>query len=418
MVVHGFTPHPKQREMIDGILNSNAKYHVACVGRQFGKSMMAMNLVLYWAINNKPCRILWVSPVYSQADKVQKELMQAIGSSGIVESCNYSSSEIKLKTGSIILFRSAERYDNIRGLTMDYGVIDEAAFCKDEAWTEAIRPVFMVNGKKVLFISTPKGKNWFFNLYQLGISQDNKQYKSYTGSSYDTPYIDIEEIEDAKNTLPENVFKQEYLANFLDAGGEVFTNLNKNVFHKYSQPQGKVFCGIDLGKQEDYTVATFMDSTGKVIDIYRANAQEWTTMTEEIVKRVKSWNATVMVEVNSIGDVIFEQIKKQWSDTHPFTTSSKSKQEIIEGLILDMNNSIIQMPDRELFQTLWDELTVFTYEYNPKTRSIRYGHPSGLHDDTVISLAIANYNRKQNKSYGQYSVMGGSPNAHVAARRY
>ena len=407
MNVTGFTPHLRQREMINSILTSNAKYHVACVGRQFGKSLMAINLVLYWAINHKPCRILWISPVYSQADKVQKEIMQAIAASGIVESCNYSSSEIKLKTGSTILFRSAERYDNIRGLTMDFGVIDEAAFCKDEAWSEAIRPVFMVSGKKVLFISTPKGKNWFYNLFQLGVSDDNKNYAAYTGSSYDTPYIELEEIEDAKKTLPEQVFQQEYLARFIDAGGEVFNNLDKNTFSKYSNPQGKIYCGIDLGKQEDFTVATFMDSTGKVVDIYRANAQEWTTMTHEIIKRARQWNATLMVEVNSIGDVIFEQIKKSWNDTHPFTTSSKSKQEIIEGLILDMNESIIQIPSRELFSYLWDELTVYTYEYNPKTRSLRYGHPNGLHDDTVMSLAIANYHRKQNKNYGTYAVLGG-----------
>ena len=392
--------------MIDGILNSKAKYHVACVGRQFGKSMMAMNLVLYWAINDSPSRILWVSPVYSQTDKVQKELMQAIGGTGIVEACNYSTNEIKLKNGSVILFRSAERYDNIRGLTMDYGVLDECAFMKEEAWQEAIRAVFMVRGKKVLFISTPKGKNFFYNLFQLGISQDNPNYAAYTGSSYDTPYIDKQEIEDAKKTLPENVFQQEYLARFIDAGGEVFSGLDKNQFPKYTQPQGKVYCGIDLGKQEDFTVATFIDSTGKVVDIYRANAQEWTTMTKEIIKRAQRWNATLMVEVNSIGDVIYEQIKKQWQDTHPFTTSSKSKQEIIEGLILDMNESIIRIPSRDLFTYLWDELTVFTYEYNPKTRSLRYGHPSGLHDDTVISLAIANYCRKQNKSYGQYVVHG------------
>ena len=402
----GFSPHPAQKKIIDGILNSDAKYHVACVGRQFGKSLMAMNLVLYWAINNGPCKILWVSPVYSQTDKVQKELMQAIGASGIVEACNYSTNEIKLKNGSIILFRSAERYDNIRGLTMDYGVIDEAAFCKDEAWTEAIRPVFMVRGKKVLFISTPKGKNWFYNLFQLGVSEDNDQYAAYTGSSYDTPYIDRQEIEDVKKTLPENVFQQEYLAKFIDAGGEVFSNLDKNLFTQWPRPNGKVYCGVDLGKQEDYTVATFVDSTGQIVDIYRANAQEWTTMTQEIIKRAQKWQATLMVEVNSIGDVIFEQIKRQWSDTHPFTTSSKSKQEIVEGLILDMNETIIRIPSRELFPYLWDELTVFTYEYNPKTRSLRYGHPNGLHDDTVMSLAIANYNRKQNKHYGQYVVQG------------
>jgi hypothetical protein len=99
-------------------------------------------------------------------------------------------------------------------------------------------------------------------------------------------------------------------------------------------------------------------------------------------------------------------IAKEWQDVHPFQTTSKSKTEIIEGLILDVNEANIQIPSKGLWPYLYDELTVFTYDYNPKTRSIKYGHPSGFHDDTVISLALANYSRKQMKSYGQYVVMG------------
>ena len=402
----GFTPHPKQRDMVNGIISSDAKYHVACVGRQFGKSMMAMNLVLYWAINNGPCKILWVSPVYSQTSKVQKELMSAIGASGLVKNCNYSGNYILLKNGSEILFRSAEKYDNIRGLTMDYGVLDEAAFMKEDAWREAIKPVFLVRGKKVLFISTPKGKTWFYELYQLANSFEHAQYQSYTGTSYDTPYIDESEIEEAKKTLPKNVFDQEYLARFIDTGGEVFSNLDQCTVDKWPQPRGKIFCGIDLAKQEDYTVATFMDSDGKVVEIYRANAQEWSTMTRDILQLIRKHQATVTIEVNSIGDVIYEMIAKEWQDTHPFQTTSKSKTEIIEGLILDVNEASIQIPSKGLWPYLYDELTVFTYEYNPKTRSIKYGHPSGFHDDTVISLALANYSRKQMKSYGTYAIMG------------
>jgi len=406
MIYQGFTPHIKQRGMIQGILNSESKYHVACVGRQFGKSLMAINLSLYWMINDGPCKVLWVSPVYSQSNKVQKEMMQAIGASGIVKNCNYSENYITLKNGSEIIFRSAEKYDNIRGMTVDYGVLDEASFMKEDAWKEAIRPVFMVRGKKVLFISTPKGKNWFYELFQLAQSEDYPQYVSYTGSSYDTPYIDSQEIEDAKKTLPENVFQQEYLAKFIDSGGEVFTNLDKNLMPNWGPINSKIYCGIDLGKQEDYTVATFINSAGQVVEIYRANAQEWSTMTREIIEGIKKYNATVMVEVNSIGDVIYEQIKKVWQDTHPFITTSKSKNEIIEGLILDVNESNVMIPNSQLFPWLLNELEVFTYDYNPKTRSIRYGHPTGLHDDCVISLAIANYNRKQNRSLGTYAVMG------------
>ena len=80
----------------------------------------------------------------------------------------------------LYLFRSAERYDNIRGLTCQFGVIDEAAFCKDEAWTEAIKPVFLVQQVtlKFYFVSTPKGKNWFYNLFQLGKSHDHPNYEA------------------------------------------------------------------------------------------------------------------------------------------------------------------------------------------------------------------------------------------------
>jgi hypothetical protein len=406
MTFTGFTPHTKQRTIINEILSSRAKFHIASIGRQFGKSLMGMNLALYWAINNGPCKILWISPVYSQASKVHKELYSAIANSGIVKSNNFSNNEIELKNGSTILFRSAERYDNIRGLTCDYGIIDEAAFMKDDAWREAIRPVFAVKGKKVLFISTPKGKNWFYELFQLGKSEDNDRYKSYEGSSYDTPFISAEEIEDAKRTIPENVFRQEYLAKFIDSGGSVFSNIEKNYFKQWPKPQGKVYCGIDLGKQEDYTVATFIDERGNVIDIYRNNQTQWSLMVNEMLDLIKKYNATTMVEVNSIGDVIFEQLKQRWANTHPFVTSSKSKNEIIEGLILDMNNIEIHIPSNELMPTLSHELEVFTYEYNPKTRNIRYGHPVGMHDDTVMSLAISNYCRKTQKSLGTYAVMG------------
>lgn len=402
----GFTPHPKQKEMIKQIIQSTAKYHIANVGRQFGKSLMGENLLLYWAINDGPCRIMWVSPVYSQANKVQKELYAAIAKSGIVASNNFSSNELTLKNGSTIIFRSAERYDNIRGETLDYAILDEAAFMKDEAWTEAIKPTLLVRGKKALFISTPKGKSWFYDLYQLGVSADHPNYKSYRGTSYDTPYIDREEIEEAKRTLPEKVFQQEYMAQFIDGGGEVFSNVRELWdTTMWQRASGRVYCGIDLGRAEDYTVATFIDERGNVFDIYRNNATEWSTMVREIMEKVKKYNATVMVEVNSIGDVIFEQIKKEWQDTHQFVTSAKSKNEIIEGLILDCNEKAIKIPHETAFPALTHEMEVFTYDYNPKTRSIRYGHPNGMHDDTVMSLAIANYCRKTKKSLGSYSYM-------------
>lgn len=401
----GFTPHPKQREILESIIEGPEKYHVICVGRQFGKTLLAENLLLYYAINYPNSDILWCSPVYSQASKVQKELVRAISGSGIIESNNYSSNEITLRTGSRIYFRSTERYDNIRGLTCTYVFLDEAAFMANEAFREAIEPVALVRGQRVILISTPKGRNFFYDLYQLGLSPDNTNYKSYAGKSADSPYISDEAITEAKRTLPPKVFKQEYEAEFIDGGGEVFSDLDLITVPQWPKKSGKVYCGIDVGRAEDYTVATFMDQSGNVIDIYRNNNINWSDMVTDIVAKAREYDAQCMIEVNGVGDPIFEQIRRLWPACEPFTTSNRSKQEIIEGLILDVNERGIKIPNHDLFPSLYHEMQIFTYDYSPKTRTIRYGHPQGMHDDTVMSLAIANYCRKQRRNYGSYQYI-------------
>jgi len=403
MKLIGYSPTKKQSEIINGVLNTEAKYHVVSLGRQSGKSLMAMNLVLYWAINHRPCKILWISPVYSQANKVQHELDNAIRNSNIIETCNYSDNYIKLKTGSEIYFRSAERYDNIRGYTFDYCIVDEAAYIKEEAWLSAIKPTLAVRGKKILFLSTPKGKNWFYNLYQL--SNGNSNYKAYNGPTSTNPLVKQSEIDEARQTLPPNIFRTEYLAEFVDDGGEVFQNLSNNTFNQWPKVNGTVYCGIDLGKQNDYTVATFIDKTGNIVEIYRNNQTEWSTLINDLSALINKYNATAYVEVNSIGDVVYEQLKSKVKQIEPFVTSNKRKAEIIEGLILDLNEGNIKIPSKELFPALYNELSVFTYEYNPKSRSVRYGAPNGHHDDCVMSLALANLSLKKLRTLGNYSYI-------------
>ena len=405
MEVLGFTPHIGQQRAIEIIFGSS-KYVTVRTPRQYGKTMLGINLLLYWAINDKGSKIMWVAPTYQQSTKVMKELISIIADSGIIKSKNLSENEIQLKTGSTILFRSAEKYDNLRGYTMDYMIVDEAAYVRDEAWKSALKPIVLIKGKKVVFFSTPRGRNFFYELDKMGLDPDSPNYASFKGHYSDNPFVDPEEIEAARKTLPAHIFKAEYEGEFVEGDTQVFNIQSANEFSKWPQPQGKVYCGVDLGRADDYTVATFMDSQGNVVDIYRDNLKDWSTMTAEVIKRIKKWNATAMVEINSIGDVIFEQIKKQWSDTHPMFTSSKTKPDMIEGLIVDLNNEVVKIPNADLFPALRFELDVFEYNYSPKTRTIQYAAATGFHDDCVMSLAIANYNRKQNKTLGQYAVAG------------
>ena len=403
MNVIGFTPHEGQLQVIDSVLSSEAKFHIVSVGRQWGKSMMAMNLMMYWAFNQAPCKLLWVAPVYSQTDKVQKEIEQAITSSNHIDSINYSTNYLKLKNGSEIYFRSSERYDNIRGYTFDYAVIDEAAFMKAEAWREAIRPTLAVHGKKVLFLSTPKGKNWFYELF--GLANDNQNYRSYKAASIESPFITQDEVDDARLTLPPNVFKQEYEAEFLDDGGEVFIGLKDITFDRYPKTGSKYFAGIDLGRHEDFTVCTIINDKNQVVEVYRANQKPWEQLINEVAEVINKYNAIASVEVNSMGDVIYEQLKNKVRRITPFTTTAKSKVDIIEQLMYAINNRELSIPSESLFKPLYSELSHFTYEYSPKTRSVKYGAPTGHHDDCVMSLAIAYDCKRTNSKFGSYSWM-------------
>ena len=407
LTVQGFTPTTKQREIIDACLSKDIKYIVGCFGRQAGKSFTAMNLLLKWSLEDNGSVAMWVSPVYSQAKKVFTELTNTIAGTGLTKSVNKSELTITFINGSIIYFRSGEREDTLRGYTLNYLVVDEAAYIKDNVWIEVLRPTVLVNGKKVLFISTPKGKNWFHQVALRGMSDEYPTYKTFFATSFDTPFITAEELEEAKMSLPETIYKQEILAEFIDDGGEVFGSLKSScILSSYPNhdPSKKYYAGLDFGRQNDYTVLTILNSEGEMVDFYRERQKSWDIIISEVVAKLKKWRPICFAEVNSIGDVLYEQIKKQYPSVQPFITSSDSKQNMIEDLIMGMNESKIILPSPDLNTDLYKELSVFTYEYSPKTRKIKYGSPNGFHDDTVISLALSYHSFKKKATYGTYVV--------------
>jgi phage FluMu gp28-like protein len=407
LTVQGFTPTKKQKDIIDACLAKDIKYIIGCFGRQAGKSFTAMNLLLKWSLEDNGSVSMWVSPVYSQAKKVFTELTQTIAGTGLTKSINKSELTITFINGSVMYFRSGEREDTLRGYTLTYLVIDEAAYIKDEVWNTVLRPTVLVQGKKVLFISTPKGRNWFYNLAMRGYSNDYPQYRTFHATSFDTPYITEEELVEAKMSLPETIYKQEILAEFIDDGGEVFSNLKLNcTLTSYPQMMvdKKYYAGLDFGRQNDYTVLTILNSDGEMVDFYRERQKSWDIIISEVVNKLKKWRPVCFAEVNSIGDVLFENIRKQYPSIQPFVTNNESKQNLIEDLIMCLNEEKLKLPSSELNADLYKELSVFTYEYSPKTRKVKYGSPNGFHDDTVISLALAYHSFKKKASYGTYVI--------------
>ena len=394
-----YTPHPNQEKIHESINNDTAKYYILNIGRQFGKTLLATNQLIYWALNNKGVKCAWVSPVYKQSKKVFDEVYKAFSKRPqIYRNVNKSELVIEYITGSTIQFFSAERYDNIRGFTFDYLVCDEFAFMDEQAWTEVLRATVLVKGKKVLLISTPKGKNHFYNLFHLdGV---NNQYKSFTMTSYDNPLINPTEIDDARHTLPDHVFRQEYLAEFIDGGASPFTRWNK----ADAPITSKLFAGLDLGRADDYTVLTILNDEGNMVYCNRWRQDSWTSIIRQVSGVLNQYQPNTYVEVNSIGDALYEQIQSQLSNPlilQPFVTTAKSKQDIIEQLIVANQNKDITILDIGFLEK---EYEVFTYEYSPKTKNVRYSAPPGFHDDCVMSHAIAYEAFKKLRIQGVYNI--------------
>ena len=405
--IEGFTPYPKQREWIDKIEDPQVKYITLCSGRQIGKTLLAQNMFLKWGLENNNAVLMFVFPVYSQARKVFSEIERVLAPTKLIVSSNKSNYEMTLLNGSKFIFRSAENGDSLRGYTLDFLIIDEAAYIRDDVWNTILKPTILVKGRKVLFISTPKGKNWFYTQHLRGLDPDQTQYLTLAGSSFDNPFIPHEELWEAKKTLPEDIFRQEILGEFVDSGGEVFVDLDRFcVLEQYEPPQSnkKYYAGVDVGRQNDYSVLTIFDQNGTMVYMYRERQKTWGEMVDYIAQKLGEYRAVCQIEVNSMGDVVYEQLKNKYVDVHPFVTTNASKQNIIEDFIYAINENQVRLPSERLSPDLYRELRTFTYEYSLKSRKISYGAAQGAHDDIVMSMCIGYNALKSKKVVGQYFI--------------
>jgi hypothetical protein len=195
------------------------RFQVICAGRRSGKSVLARLSLLKWAVTNVGYYYL-VSPTRIQAKSIHwEEMRKEIPKEWIVKT-NETELSFTLRNGSVISLQSAENPDSLRGVKLRGLVIDECASMRNWNWLwgEVLRPTLTDYESPVIFISTPKGYNHFYDLFQSGL-QSGSDYKSWRFTSYDNPYIPKDEIEKAKKELSEDTFAQEYMADFRKATG-------------------------------------------------------------------------------------------------------------------------------------------------------------------------------------------------------
>ena len=223
MEVTLFSPHKGQKAIIDGFADSIHKFGVVATGRQFGKSLLAQNLMLYWLLQTPNQKGSWITPVYNQCKKIFDEITNA--AHPIITKQNKADLTIQFVNGSTLQFLSTDNYNTIRGFSFNYMVLDEAAFIKQDAIEQAVMPTLTAIGKKCLIISTSKSKNWFYEYFLRG-NTSNNVYISFKGISRDNPYVSKDFLIEQHKSLPKEIYYQEYLAEFTDAGNDVFTNLD------------------------------------------------------------------------------------------------------------------------------------------------------------------------------------------------
>lgn len=390
MKVEGFNPHIGQLRVIDGFVKTNHKWGIVSTGRQYGKSLLATNAMLYWLLNNNKHKGCWISPIYKQCKKVFDELVEI--TSPVIKSSNKSDLIIEFINGSSLQFLSADSPDSIRGFSFHYMVIDEAAFIQQSAFEQAILPTLTALGKKCLLISTPKGKNWFYNWFLKGLS-DNTDFVSFKGISEDNPFTDTAFIYECKSSMPSSVFAQEFLAEFTDDGNDVFTNLdNVCIINEFqlARPSISYYAGIDTGLNSDFSVLVILDERGRAVKIDRVNGLPLESISQRFERLLLSYGCRgVYIETNGIGESMYQLIKPRVPNVKPYVMTNESKQQGIQQLILGIQEQTFEFPSKELMPEFYDEFAAFTYK-QLGTGRLQFGAPSGYHDDVVIATMLAN----------------------------
>jgi len=415
----GFKPFSYQRDVIDLIVkDSKHKHRTVAVKsrRQVGKSRLIENLLLYAGINWTRSVSICVSPTLGQARKLYKEIMDAISASDIVANSNATLLEIKLKNQSEILFKSAEQGESLRGFTVTGLLcIDEASYISDDVYY-TILPWCDVSGAPKLIVSTPRMKSGFFyTCIQRGLIGNDEEY--YTVDWCDPKYqedldklLPAERLEEYRRMLPSQQFKSEYLGQFLDDEGVVFTNFKNCTEKNEIKPTDQLYWGIDWGNGGgDDTVLTAVNQDGKQVFL-----QWWNNLTPnnqvrticELIPRYAQQTVTITPELNSIGtpytDMVKERLGSRIGDKiQGFVTTNKSKNDLVSQLQVAFEQGHIKILP---YEKQLIELGAYAMDFNPKTKTITYNAPQGLHDDICIGLMLAWDGYLKSSKRGNYCI--------------
>ena len=378
-----YTPHEGQI----AIHESTARFKTVNCGRRFGKTLCGVNEELKFALENADVMCWWVAPTYKQSKIAYRLMRRAL--SEILSGKNEQELRLELINGSVIECRSTDKPDNLRGEGLHFLVVEEAAMIPDSTWFGVLRPMLSDTNGRAMFISTPKGRNWFYVMYQRGLDPLQTEYESFTRPSSANPYIDPEEIEQAREDLPEDYFEQEYMAVFRDNASAAFKEIDGCIAGELRLPQPGVIyeIGYDVAKHKDFSVMTVFNTHTQHVDAYyRINNTDYTAQVETLYELSLAYNnAHVLMDCTGVGAAVMEMVAAKGIAVDGYLYTNTSKDKLISELIVGIQHRAFSFPDIPI---LVSELRGMQIKYSP-SRLIQYEAPSGGTDDFVNSLGLA-----------------------------
>lgn len=380
----GWTPHKGQAEVIA----SNARDKTLCAGVRWGKSQTASYEVAKQLM--LPNQRIWiVSLSYDMAKMVFNHLVDFLGNydKSLLRKVSFKPPQrLEIKEwNSWVECKSANEYDSLMGQELDLCVIDEASRIPGEVWDRYLAARLSSRQGRSIAISTPFGQNnWFYKRYV------ETKPASWHFRTIDNPYFKQEEWDRLKKITPKMIWQQEYEAEFLRDAAAVFRGIGNIVADTLRSPEKSFYSmGVDLGKHNDYSVITVIDTqTNNVVHLDKFIGIEYPLQKARVIATARQYNnARVCIDAThgSVGEPIAEDLTREGLFVEEFGFSGKTKKELIEKLSIFIEQGFIKIPNNE---ELLDELNLFGYKLT-ESGNVQYSAPEGSHDDCVISLALA-----------------------------
>ena len=303
---------------------------------------------------------------------------------------NATEKRIDLPKGGMIAMRSAHNPDKLRGDGLDFVVLDEAAQMPSNIWQDVIRPMLATTRGAARFLSTPKGRNWFWQRHRDGSDPQQREWASFHFPTAHSNLVDPAELQSIQQNTAEHIWQTEYEAKFADDRGAVFRRIKDAAApapYSHPQPDHTYVAGVDWGRSQDYTAIAVLDATTrKMVALERFNQVDWQLQRDRLAAIVQKWRPQVVwAEANSIGEPNIDALIREGLPIRRFQTSAKTKAPLIESLALAIEQNNITLLDDPV---LLGELADYTAERLP-SGAYRYGATPGSHDDTVIAAALA-----------------------------